>query len=426
MVKTLGVIGGGVLGRAVARGFMEHAEVMVYDTDTTRRTHYLEDAAKAEIVFICLPTPARPDGTCDTSAIDAFLAEAKSAGWWHADSCYVIRSTVPVGHTRRLADHYGFKLPLLHSPEFLTARCSLTDFQIPARNIIGYPPGGPSDMLRLPDWVAPDTKLRRLYETRFPGAPVIVMTSDESELVKLACNAFFATKVTFFNVIYLTAKLHGCDWGQVREGILSDGRIAHAHTAVPGPSREFGYGGACLQKDVASLRHSLPMGLMPFLLAVEQTNDAIRGCSDSTNKLEKDVRDHVVRERAQIDSLIANAEESSVERTMRNVREAQAIVKKAVVANALERVDKEIMSDRFVRSDETLRLKAQVIRMAHIAAKSLMDGLRPALASGLVKVIEEAGFEFEPPFGGHVKDKIENALQEANRAVANKAVANQL
>ena len=78
--------------------------------------------------------------------------------------------------------------------------------------------------------------------------------------------------------------------------------------------------------------------------------------------------------------------------------------------------------------DETIRLKAQVVRMAHIAIKALGQGVRPALACGLERVIEEAGFDVKG-YGDDergyalAEEKISRALQDANRAVANKAVS---
>ncbi len=258
-MKSLGVIGGGVLGRAVARGFMEHAEVRVYDQMLECSTHPLAEAATSDIVFICLPTPARSDGTCDTSAICKFLNQARAEQWWNQDSCYVIRSTVPVGFTRQIAEQYFYQTPLFHSPEFLTARCSIVDFQTPARNIIGFPGSEhislPCDEAMRQKWIDAYARIEALYYERFPGVELLDMESTASELVKLACNSFFASKVTLFNVFNEIAKAAEIDWGDVLEGILSDGRIAHAHTAVPGPDGRQGFGGACLAKDTADLYH---------------------------------------------------------------------------------------------------------------------------------------------------------------------------
>ena len=261
--QSLGVVGGGVLGWAVARGFMEHCQVKVYDVIPERLTHPLHEAATCDIVFVCLPTPSLPDGRCDTSLIDAFLEEAADREWWGERSCYVLRSTTPVGYTQQQAAKREFSRPLLHSPEFLTARVSLTDFQTPARNIVGHPTpvGGWSNLesdyehQHREMFVRAADTLEDLYVRRFPGVAVHEMDSNASELVKLACNSFFAAKVTLFNLFYDLAKARGIDWDDVRGGILSDGRIAHAHTLVPGPDLLPGFGGACSAKDTADLYH---------------------------------------------------------------------------------------------------------------------------------------------------------------------------
>lgn len=281
MTKSLGVIGGGVLGRAVSRGFMEHLEVRVHDQVKQRATHAIEECAIADIVMICLPTPANSDGKCDTGAIDRFLHQAYSEEWWRKDSCYVVRSTVPIGYTQGQASMYLYGRPLLHSPEFLTARCALADFQVPARNIIGVP----LHYTGIED--RPLERLRDLYEKRFPGVLIHEMSSNESELVKLACNSFFAAKVTLFNLFAEIAAAHCLSWDSVRAGIMSDGRIAHAHTAVPGPDGKAGWGGACLGKDLADLFHSataagVDAGLLRDVL---ERNARTRAGDDSLAKI---------------------------------------------------------------------------------------------------------------------------------------------
>ena len=284
--KSIGIIGGGVLGKAIARGFMEHAEVRLYDIVKEKASHSLEEAATSDIVFVALPTPARGDGTCDTSLVEKFLLDANANGWWSRSSCYVIRSTVPVGFTRREAKSRDFQLPIFHSPEFLTARCSLTDFQIPARNIIGVPASFEEmhavgcDVSSGNSWAM----LQELYRTRFAGVPLFTMRSNSSELVKLACNSFFALKVQAFNLFRDIADADGsADWPDVLNGILSDGRIAHAHTAVPGPDGLPGFGGTCLPKDSADLYHCA-MGLgvdADFLRSAVERNQRRRGPLDT-------------------------------------------------------------------------------------------------------------------------------------------------
>jgi UDPglucose 6-dehydrogenase len=236
----VGIVGAGVVGGATARAFLEHAEVRVYDALPERRTHPLFEVLASDVIFICLPTPQSEDGlACDLSAVEAFFASVKGSR-----ANFVLRSTVPIGTTRRLREKYGLT-GLVHSPEFLTARTAVVDAQLPARNIVGGVPG--------PGGCACEELLEGLYRRRFPGVPVLRMTSDESEFVKLGLNGFFTTKVVYFTHLYLLARQLGLDWDRVIGGVLSDGRVAHAHARVPGGENRIGAGGNCLPKDLANL-----------------------------------------------------------------------------------------------------------------------------------------------------------------------------
>ena len=264
---TIGVIGGGVLGRALARGFIESAaQVKVFDTMPERSTATREEATCSTFVFICLPTPATIQGYADCKPLVEYLSWARDfIRDKHREErkeerhgtgprpLFVVKSTVPVGWSQMMFEAYD--LPLVHSPEFLTARIALTDFQVPARNIIGVPTGADlPETTRLHKWA---DLLDDFYTSRFPGVPVLRMSSDESELTKLATNSFFATKVAFFNMLREFCAAQGHDFEAVRGGMLSDGRIAHAHTASPGPDGMPGFGGTCLPKDLRSLETSL-------------------------------------------------------------------------------------------------------------------------------------------------------------------------
>ena len=246
----IGVVGGGTVGRATARAFIEHVdEVCVYDVVKERRTHGFDEVLMCGLIFLCLPTPQK-DGqlACDTSTVDKFFhqLEVSWGSWNWKQKNWVLRSTVPIGTTRKLCEKYN--LPnLVHSPEFLTARCAIQDAQMPARNIIGW------------SWTAGETAsdkclwtLKHLYESRFPGIPIYEMSSDESEAVKLFQNSFFAVKVAFWNECRALSDKLGMDWERVLEAVLADGRIGHSHTKVPGPDGKRGYGGLCLPKDLAN------------------------------------------------------------------------------------------------------------------------------------------------------------------------------
>lgn len=243
----LGIVGGGIVGHASARAFIEHvAEVRVFDVVKERATHGLPDVLACDLIMIALPTPQYPDRLeCDVSAVRHFFAGLSDED---RTRNFVIRSTVPVGATRKWSELQ--KIPnLCHSPEFLTARCSVTDAQLPARNIVGDPhPAAFNSAAKI---------LEGLYRLRFPGVPCIVCTSDESELIKLGTNGFFAHKIAYFNELQAYAAAVKADWQVVLAGILADGRISHSHTKVPGPDGKFGFGPDgpqnCLKKDLANL-----------------------------------------------------------------------------------------------------------------------------------------------------------------------------
>ncbi len=253
----IGIIGGGVVGHATARAFIEHVEeVRIFDIVKEKATHSLGFVLACDVVFVCLPTPKKKDSLeCDTTCVEDFLASLP-------DDCliqnYVLRSTVPIGFTKKMRERYGLK-NLVHSPEFLTARCAVTDAQLPARNIIGVPDlryyGRDCEHLQ-------GMPLEALYKKRFPNVPIYEMSSDESEAVKLFQNSFFAVKIAFFNECNQLAEKLGLDWDKVMNAILADGRISPSHTKVPGPDGHYGYGGTCLPKDLASLVTQMTMAGM--------------------------------------------------------------------------------------------------------------------------------------------------------------------
>lgn len=271
----LGIVGAGCVGKAMARAFVEHVdEVRVHDCDPKKSTHNLHAAIDSNLVFVCLPSPQKKDSLeCYTGYIETFFAGVRDT-----PTNFVLKSTVPVGFTRQMAER--FKLPnLVHSPEFLTARTSITDAHLPARNIIGYTDFVPS---------AENTDqhpIRELYERRFPGTPLILCSSDESELIKLATNGAFATKIGYFNEVRAFSDSLELNWDVVLAGILADGRIAHSHTKVPGNDGKFGFGPDtpqnCLKKDLASFVHQIEESGSLTLLNDEQAGRVGYGTAPS-------------------------------------------------------------------------------------------------------------------------------------------------
>tara|TARA_Y100000356_G_C11206164_1_gene260634 strand:+ start:143 stop:982 length:840 start_codon:yes stop_codon:yes gene_type:complete len=268
---NVGIIGRGFVGNAIFQGLNHYYDIKVYDVDPKKSTHEFNDVINSDIVFLSVPTPMRKDtGECDLSYIESVFDKVEDVEGRNESSTFVIKSTVPVGTTEKLNDKYSQKIKIIHSPEFLTARTAITDFICPSRHIIGGHPAKGTD------------KLKEIYESRFPGVPCYVMTSKESEFIKYFANCFFATKVSYFNEMYMFAQANNLDWDNIIEGVMSDGRIGISHYQVPGHDGNPGFGGTCFPKDINALIKSFESsGIEPMLLkSAWQRNLLVRNEKD--------------------------------------------------------------------------------------------------------------------------------------------------
>lgn len=254
-LKTLkiGVVGGGVVGHATGKAWEGHvAEVLTYDVRPERANALLSEVLRCDLIFVCLPTPQREGSLeCNTDALVCFFERLTEQ---QRQTNLVIKSTVPIGFTRRTAELIGCP-NLGHSPEFLTARTAVEDAANPTRNVIGYVQGADG---KCKD-VLPDGRvtgcpaiLSTLYKSRWPSVPLFHLSSDESESVKLAQNAFSAVKVSFFNELHELCVKSKMDFETVRRALLAGGWINPNHTQVPGPDGRCGWGGVCLGKDTSN------------------------------------------------------------------------------------------------------------------------------------------------------------------------------
>jgi UDPglucose 6-dehydrogenase len=239
-MNSIGVVGCGFVGGAIAKGFQHYAdEVRAYDIDESKATHSFEDTVKCDVVFVCLPTPMKSvtGAECNLSIIEGFFAQAKDL---NPTGVFVIKSTVPVGTTQRMNKEFP-SLNIVHSPEFLTARTANIDFITPSRNIVG---GYDEKSVKI---------VADIFKERFSGVPCYTMTAKESELVKYICNCFYATKIMFFNEMLLLSEKMRLNWDNIMDGVLSSGWISHMHTDVPGHDGQRGYGGTCFPKDINAM-----------------------------------------------------------------------------------------------------------------------------------------------------------------------------
>ena len=254
-MKSIGIVGNGFVGSAVAGGFVLHANVMIYDKDPLRCTNTLQEVLdQCEYIFVGVPTPMHSveNGEIDLTILDNVMKEINDLNT-SSDNIIIIKSTVIPGTTETYVKRFP-NLNIVFNPEFLTERTARLDFINTARIVIG---GEPHLCDRVED----------LYRDRFIATPIIKTDAESAEFIKYMCNCFFATKVAFMNEMYQMAQEHTLDWDTVMAGFLSDGRIGNSHTDVPGHDGDLGFGGKCFPKDInAFIKYFEENNVQPTLL----------------------------------------------------------------------------------------------------------------------------------------------------------------
>ena len=190
----------------------------------------LLDAAR--LLFVCVDTPPTYSGDADLSRVRSVVAELPQGGG-HA---LVMKSTVPAGTGESIRrDLPG--LAYVSCPEFLKEGSAVADFMHPDRVVIGFDPG---------DEEAAEA-IERLYQPL--GGEILRTDVASAEMIKLASNAFLATKISFINEIANVCEEVGADVAEVARGMGLDNRIGPAFLRAG-----IGYGGSCFPKDVSALK----------------------------------------------------------------------------------------------------------------------------------------------------------------------------
>ena len=193
--------------------------------------------ADRDVVFVCVPTPSRQDGSADLDAVDATIDRLASV--LRPGAVVAVKSTVPVGTTRRIANRLRSNgIRAVSNPEFLREGHAVYDFRNPDRVVIGVDEdaGDAADVMR------------GVYGE---GAPMLRMNPESAELAKYASNAFLAVKISYANSLARLCARVGADIDDVTRCMGADVRIGQ-HFLAPGP----GWGGSCLPKDTAALLHT--------------------------------------------------------------------------------------------------------------------------------------------------------------------------
>jgi UDPglucose 6-dehydrogenase len=186
----------------------------------------------ATLLFCCVDTPPTVSGDADLSRVRAVLETLPEGG----DHVLVMKSTVPAG-TGAAIRREKPTLAYVSCPEFLKEGSAVSDFMNPDRVVIGADPG---------DEAAADA-VEEVY--RPLGGELVRTDVASAEMIKLAANAFLATKISFINEIANVSEEVGADVTEVARGMGLDERIGSSFLRAG-----IGYGGSCFPKDTQALK----------------------------------------------------------------------------------------------------------------------------------------------------------------------------
>jgi len=231
MNYKIGVIGVGFVGGAVKKYFESRGiKPLIYDK--YKKFGSREEINKADVIFICVPTPFVPKNGFDLSCVKSAVKILKSP------KIVVIKSSVIPGTTENLQKKFP-RHKIMFNPEFLKEVSAYEDFIHPDRQIIGA------------------TKKSRKFAKKvlglLPKAPFQkIMPVKEAETVKYMANSFLALKVIFANQFYDLCKKLKLNYEDVRIAVGEDKRIGHSHLDISHGGYR-GFGGTCFPKDTNAI-----------------------------------------------------------------------------------------------------------------------------------------------------------------------------
>jgi UDPglucose 6-dehydrogenase len=286
----VGIIGYGYVGKAVGQlAVKDQIKVIPFDLyqEEYNSPQQMLAAFNCDIVFVCVPTPTDPeDGMIDVSIV------LDAACKWNEfsqkdDSVLVIKSTVPPGTTDEIIEYLDNDR-IVHNPEFLSQATAMEDFLSLDEIIIGGKEEHCNKVSELyKKWVFnhPDKKPTLRFEdgghTVYGTPRHCLVDSATAEMIKMARNSFYATKLSFMNEVRDLCYEMKVDYHKFQEVFAYSGNqswVNPNHTKVPGPDGQLGFGGKCLVKDalgLAVLADTYDVD-MPVLKAANKSNQGRR------------------------------------------------------------------------------------------------------------------------------------------------------
>ena len=298
--KKVGIIGAGYVGQGMA-AILDPAR----HTDETRRGAEeidMRNLDKHQTIFIdpnldgapdtveeimdeihcaiiCVPTPRREDGACDTSIVEKvitpFLREENHI------KMVLIKSTIGIDFARSLETRMELQntCNISISPEFLRGRHAIQDSLKEDKIVVG----------------SMKESVSKNWQTLFGHKNLGHMGVTEAAIAKYAENMFLATRVTFFNSLYEIVKGASKSFGKdlnydkIRMGMALDSRIGISHSQVPGYDGKRGWGGHCLPKDISALCElARSVDVKPNMFeSIRSINEAHRGENPDFEKVDE-------------------------------------------------------------------------------------------------------------------------------------------
>lgn len=214
-----------------------------------KRTAY----EKANFIIVATPTNYNTDSRqFDTTSVFDVVSDALE---FNRDAMIIIRSTVPIGYTKSLQEHFKSNR-IIFSPEFLREGKALKDNLYPSRIVIG---GDFNKCKEFADLLTNSALKKEIA--------VMFTKSSEAEAIKLFANTFLAMRVSFFNELDSYSMFHDLNTKEIIEGVCLDPRIGSNYN---NPS--FGYGGYCLPKDTKQLLTNFDQIPQTLIQAVISSN----------------------------------------------------------------------------------------------------------------------------------------------------------
>lgn len=241
---TIGIIGIGVLGTALKNTFEKFKlNILCYDKYKYKDNDItLIEILICDIIFLCLPTLF--DSNKNEYNKDSIYEIIDFLSEYNYDGFIILKSTVEPGTTKELQNKYTH-IKLIHNPEFLSAKTATIDYINQKHIVLGK---------------SKDIDINIIisfFKYYFPLAELSITKSDESEMMKIVCNSFYATKIQYFSEIKLLCDDYNIDYNNVKNLIIKNGWINPMHTNIPGHDGKLSFGGYCFPKDIKALNEVL-------------------------------------------------------------------------------------------------------------------------------------------------------------------------